>query len=287
VLDVHSRRVVGWWIDATPTAALAINALSVAIANHNPPTQHRTGLRHRDPLRPRRAAQFTSWAFTRRAQDSGLVPSIGSIGDCYARPRDLQRGGGRAHQAAGQVDEDRHPKTDITLGRAIEQWLDVADLEDATRDRYEGLVRIYIAPTPGSLPAARLGAELLERFCARLQRCRRLGSSRPSADHTCQPLSSSTVVHSEALASRQFAGLRPQDYLGGLTGHVARIPRTAWLPRSPRRTPPTPAAPSKPGETQPDRLTAPAHCPHHPRRHSGRRAAQHPKLSPTRSFGQA
>ncbi len=27
-------------------------------------------------------AGFTSWAFTRRAVDSGLVPSIGSVGDC-------------------------------------------------------------------------------------------------------------------------------------------------------------------------------------------------------------
>jgi transposase InsO family protein len=28
-------------------------------------------------------AQFTSWAFTERARQSGLVPSMGSIGDCY------------------------------------------------------------------------------------------------------------------------------------------------------------------------------------------------------------
>ena len=27
--------------------------------------------------------QFTSWALTRRAIDSGLLPSMGSIGDCY------------------------------------------------------------------------------------------------------------------------------------------------------------------------------------------------------------
>jgi transposase InsO family protein len=27
--------------------------------------------------------QFTSWAFTRRAIDSGLLPSMGSVGDCY------------------------------------------------------------------------------------------------------------------------------------------------------------------------------------------------------------
>jgi transposase InsO family protein len=26
---------------------------------------------------------FTSWAFTRRALDSGLLPSMGSIGDCF------------------------------------------------------------------------------------------------------------------------------------------------------------------------------------------------------------
>jgi hypothetical protein len=32
------------------------------------------------PLEPK---QYTSWAFTKRALDSGLVPSMGSIGDCY------------------------------------------------------------------------------------------------------------------------------------------------------------------------------------------------------------
>jgi transposase InsO family protein len=27
--------------------------------------------------------QFGSWAFTKRAKESGLLPSMGSIGDCY------------------------------------------------------------------------------------------------------------------------------------------------------------------------------------------------------------
>ena len=27
--------------------------------------------------------QFTSWAFTQRAVDSKLLPSMGSVGDCY------------------------------------------------------------------------------------------------------------------------------------------------------------------------------------------------------------
>ena len=33
--------------------------------------------------------QFTSWAFTRRAIDSGLVPSMGSIGDCFDCEHDV------------------------------------------------------------------------------------------------------------------------------------------------------------------------------------------------------
>jgi len=33
--------------------------------------------------RPPESAQFTSWAFTHRALDSGLLPSMGSIGDCF------------------------------------------------------------------------------------------------------------------------------------------------------------------------------------------------------------
>ena len=74
----------------------------------------------------------------------------------------------------GQVDQNRHPKTDITLGQAISRWLEIAKLEDTTRDRYEDLVRMYIGPVLGDLPAGKLDAELLESFYARLQRCRDL-----------------------------------------------------------------------------------------------------------------
>lgn len=92
-----------------------------------------------------------------------------------------------------QVDEDRHPKSAITLGRAISQWLEVAKLEDTTRDRYDDLIRLYIAPALGGLPAAKVDAEVLEKFYARLQRCRDLCNGRPSVVHVCRPLSSSTV----------------------------------------------------------------------------------------------
>jgi transposase InsO family protein len=75
VLDSFSRRVVGWSIDAAPTAALVTNALGMAIDRRIPPTG---AIVHSD-----QGVQFASWAFTQRARDSGLLPSMGSVGDCY------------------------------------------------------------------------------------------------------------------------------------------------------------------------------------------------------------
>jgi putative transposase len=75
VLDAYSRRVVGWSIDSAPTALLTTNALTMAIENR----RSGTGLIvHAD-----HGTQFTSWAFTDRARRSGLLPSMGTVGDCF------------------------------------------------------------------------------------------------------------------------------------------------------------------------------------------------------------
>ena len=74
VLDVFSRRVVGWSIDAAATTSLVTNALGMAIQQRRPDGT----VIHSD-----QGTQFTSWAFTRRALDSGLVPSMGSVGSCF------------------------------------------------------------------------------------------------------------------------------------------------------------------------------------------------------------
>jgi hypothetical protein len=58
-----------------------------------------------------------------------------------------------------QVDEDRHPKTAMTVRQAIEQWLDVARLSETTRERYEDLIRLYVRPRLGHLQAGKLDAE--------------------------------------------------------------------------------------------------------------------------------
>lgn len=92
-----------------------------------------------------------------------------------------------------QVDENKQPKSSITVGQAVEQWLDVAELQPTTRERYDDLIRLYALPTFGHLQAGKLDAELLERFYARLQRCRALCNGRARAGHECQPLSASTT----------------------------------------------------------------------------------------------
>jgi putative transposase len=78
ILDTYSRRVVGWSIDASPTGALVTNALGMAIDARLGKSAEPGTIIHSD-----QGVQFGSWAFTQRARDSGLLASMGSIGDCY------------------------------------------------------------------------------------------------------------------------------------------------------------------------------------------------------------
>jgi transposase InsO family protein len=75
VLDACSRRVVGWSIDAAPTAALVTNALGMAIDARRPAG---STVIHSD-----QGTQYGSWAFTQRARDAGLLPSMGAVGTCF------------------------------------------------------------------------------------------------------------------------------------------------------------------------------------------------------------
>lgn len=112
VLDAFSRRVVGWSIDSSQTANLVVNALGMAIENR----QAEGVVIHSD-----HGTQFTSWAFTRRALDSGLVPSMGSIGDCY------DNGQMESFWARMQVEllNRRRWNTRLELANAIFEYLEI------------------------------------------------------------------------------------------------------------------------------------------------------------------
>ena len=135
----------------------------------------------------------------------------------------------------GQVDEHRHPKSSITVTTAVEQWMEVADLEVTTRERYEDLIRLYIVPTFGDLQAGRLDAELLERFYARLHRCKTLCGSRPSRGHTCTPLSTSTTRKIHYVLRGALGRAARWGYVSVNAAELAEAPS----PRKPRPDPPS------------------------------------------------
>lgn len=74
VLDVYSRRVVGWAMETHLRTELILAALEMALAQRRPEGV----IHHSDP-----GCQYTSYAFGKRCQEAGVMPSIGSVGDAY------------------------------------------------------------------------------------------------------------------------------------------------------------------------------------------------------------
>jgi putative transposase len=93
-------------------SALVTNALSTAISAAN-----RAQPRLYIPI----TVQFTSWAFTERDRASGLVPSIGAIGDCYDNGM-MESFWGRMQTEL--LDRPRW-KTRIELANAIFDYLEI------------------------------------------------------------------------------------------------------------------------------------------------------------------
>lgn len=75
VLDVFSRKVVGWAVADHLRADLVLAALDFALTRRQPAT----GLIHHSD----HGSQYTSLAFGERCRAAGVVPSMGAIGHCY------------------------------------------------------------------------------------------------------------------------------------------------------------------------------------------------------------
>jgi putative transposase len=74
VLDVFSRRVVGWAMANHMRAELVVDALNMAIFRRKP-----NGVIHHSD----HGSQYTSITFGKRCEAAGIIPSMGSVGDCY------------------------------------------------------------------------------------------------------------------------------------------------------------------------------------------------------------
>jgi putative transposase len=74
VLDVFSRRIVGWAMEMHLRTELVLAALEMAFAQRQP----HEAIHHSD-----HGTQYTSVAFGNRCEAMGIRPSMGSVGDCY------------------------------------------------------------------------------------------------------------------------------------------------------------------------------------------------------------
>jgi len=74
VLDVWSRRVVGWAMATHLRTELVLAALSMALSQRRP----KAVIHHSD-----QGSQYTSLAFGNRCREVGIRPSMGSVGDCF------------------------------------------------------------------------------------------------------------------------------------------------------------------------------------------------------------
>jgi len=75
VIDVFSRRIVGWRVSNTLRSDLALDALEQAL--HARPDL--SGLVHHSD----RGGQYLSIRYTERLIEAGIEPSVGSVGDSY------------------------------------------------------------------------------------------------------------------------------------------------------------------------------------------------------------
>lgn len=74
VLDVFSRRIVGWNMADNLRTGLMLNALDMALLQRRP----RKVIHHSD-----QGCQYTSLAFGQRCKKMGVRPSMGTVGDCF------------------------------------------------------------------------------------------------------------------------------------------------------------------------------------------------------------
>ena len=75
VLDVYSRRIIGWAMADHLRTAVVLDALEMALWNRRPAP----GVIHHSD----HGCQYTACAFGARCQEARIVPSMGSVGDCY------------------------------------------------------------------------------------------------------------------------------------------------------------------------------------------------------------
>jgi len=75
VLDVWSRKIVGWAMSSRLATQIVLDALQMAVEQRRPAE----GVIHHSD----QGCQYTSTEFGKRCREAGIRPSMGSVADCY------------------------------------------------------------------------------------------------------------------------------------------------------------------------------------------------------------
>ena len=79
VIDVYSRRIVGWRVAGRMPTALPLDALEMALWTRAQTNELVAGLTHHSDA----GSQYTSLMYTDRLVEAGALASIGTVGDSY------------------------------------------------------------------------------------------------------------------------------------------------------------------------------------------------------------
>lgn len=147
VIDVYSRRIVGWQFANHMRASLVCDALQMAVATRQRGADVKL-VHHSD-----RGSQYTSSDFAKVLNDAGVLASVGSVGDAY----DNAMAESFVDTFKTELIADRVWRTNTQLELAIVVWVSWFNstrlhesLGDVPPDEFEAL---YAIPS-GFLPSS-------------------------------------------------------------------------------------------------------------------------------------
>jgi integrase len=152
-----------------------------------------------------------------------------------------------------QVDSQRSAPSSVSLSHALDEWMRTSEIEDSTRQTYQGYIDRTIHPVLGDEPVNKITARMLENFYADLRRCRARCDGKPFIEkhtkrgdhdcraakckaHACKPMAASTVRQIHAILSGTLDAAERWDWINSNPARVARKPRQ----KAPEPDPPTP-----------------------------------------------
>ncbi|MGI8528508.1 MAG: hypothetical protein ACR2KO_03430, partial [Geodermatophilaceae bacterium] len=161
-----------------------------------------------------------------------------------AGPNALRRAEVVRTRLLNEINERRSPRTNATVSKLLDRYLDIFDGDRGTLQKYRGYVRKHIAPFIGNVKVGALDADILDSLYAELRRCRlhcdggrRRIDHRTEVDHVCdercrphecRPLGATTIRHMHFI----------------LSGAYKRAVRWRWVAVNPVGQAEPPAAPA-------------------------------------------